>query len=60
MASEMKTALRDWFSMLQNPAEAHRAGIVTGNLPELVTVKPMPMPGIGGVIVMDVTHTSTS
>ena len=59
LASEMRKALRDWFEDLQDPAEARRAATAAPNLTKLVTVKPLPVPGIGGFMV-NVTHTSTS
>jgi hypothetical protein len=59
LASEMKKALRDWFDDLQDPAEARRAAAAAPNLTKLVTVKPLPVAGIGGFMV-NVTHTSTS
>ena len=59
LSTEMKKALRDWFQDLQDPAQAQRAATTAANLPTLVTVKPLPVPGIGGFLV-NVTHTSTS
>jgi hypothetical protein len=59
LATEMKKALRDWFDDLQDPAEARRAAATAPNLTKLVTVKPLPVPGMGGFMV-NVTHTSTS
>lgn len=56
----MKKGLHDWFQDLQDVAEPRRAP-VAANLPTLVTVKPMPVPGAGGLItIVDMTHTSTS
>ena len=59
LASEMRMALRNWFDDLQDPAEARRAAAAAPNLAKLVTVKPLPVPGIGGFMV-NVTNTSTS
>ncbi len=59
LSTEMKKALRDWFQDLQDPAQAQRAATAAPNLTKLVTVKPLPVPGIGGFLV-NVTHTSTS
>jgi hypothetical protein len=59
LSTEMKKALRDWFQSLAGPAQAGRAATVAANLPRLVTVKPLPVPGTGGFLV-NVTHTSTS
>ena len=59
LSTEMKKALRDWFRDLRDPAQARRAATVARNLPKLVTVKPLPLPGVSGFFV-NVTHTSTS
>ncbi len=59
LANEMKKALRNWFNDLQHPAAAGRAATAAPNLTKLVTVKPLPVPGMGGFMV-NVTHTSTS
>jgi hypothetical protein len=59
MAEEAKRALSDWFQDLQDPSQAQRQAMVARNLPTLVSVRPQPVPGIGGFFV-NVTHTSTS